>query len=368
MSVRLLADDLTGALDAAVRLVPLAGELPVVWDRDVALRENGAIALTTGTRDGTAADAVKAIGSLGDFWRGNALSFKKIDSLWRGNTLPELAALIDSKIFATVIIASAFPEQNRITRAGRQYWRRPGEKDWQPAELDLEAGLAAHGIAVKVAKTFPQAGFSGVWMFDAETSRDLDAIVAHGRGAAEPVLWCGSAGLAGALAGPTPVGTVMPIAMPATVIVGSEHAVSRDQVEAVRVAGLATVIDFGTDAAKWGEAIARAEGAADSVVFWFSPARKVAPAEADKTMTAFFDRLTLGYEPPGALVVVGGETLSRLTRAAQATRLLPVREITPGIALAQIADGRWSGLSVVSKSGAFGANNFIAELLRKGTL
>lgn len=368
MSVRLLADDLTGALDAAVRLVPLAGELPVVWDRDAALRENGAIALTTDTRDGGADEAVKAIRALGDFWRGNALSFKKIDSLWRGNTLSELAALIESRAFATVIIASAFPEQNRITREGRQYWRRPGEREWRPADLDLHAGLVARGIAVNVTKAFPPADFSGVWMFDAETTRDLDAIVAHGRGAAGPVLWCGSAGLAGALAGPAPVGTVMPVMMPATVIVGSEHAVSRDQVEAVRAAGLATVIDFGTDKATWGEAVARAEGAMDSVVFWFSPAKKVTAVEADKAMTAFFDRLTLGYEPPGALIVVGGETLSRLTRAAQATRILPVREITPGIALAQIADGRWSGLSLVSKSGAFGATNFIAQLLRKGTL
>src|SRR6478736_4126576 len=104
MSVRLLADDLTGALDAAVRLVPLAGELPVVWDREAALREHGAIALTTGTRDESAEDAVKAIKALGDFWRGNSLSFKKIDSLWRGNTLPEMIALIESKAFATIII------------------------------------------------------------------------------------------------------------------------------------------------------------------------------------------------------------------------------------------------------------------------
>lgn len=372
MSVRLLADDLTGALDAAVRLVPLAGELPVTWDRGAALDTEGSLALVTNTRDGGADDAVRAVLGLDAFWDASSgtLAFKKIDSLWRGNTLPELAALIESGAFVTVIVATAFPEQNRVTRDGLQFWRRPGERDWMLAAQDLRAGLVARDIAVNVAPVgaLPQPGFSGVWMFDAETTADLDAVVACGRHATGPVLWCGAAGLAGALAPQPPHAATTQITMPATIIVGSDHGVSRSQVEAVRAADVATVIAFGADETQWDGAVAAARDATRSVVLWFSPATQLVPDQAETVMSAFFERLAAGFRPRGALVVSGGETLFRLCRAAQASRVIALCEISPGIAQARIAGGGWDGLSLISKSGAFGASDFLATMLRKGSL
>jgi hypothetical protein len=46
--LRLLADDLTGALDSAARFVPLTGPVAVTW-QDVAV--DGSVALDSGTRD-----------------------------------------------------------------------------------------------------------------------------------------------------------------------------------------------------------------------------------------------------------------------------------------------------------------------------
>lgn len=373
MNVRLLADDLTGALDAAVRLVPLAGELPVTWTRDAALDAEGSLALVTNTRDGGADDAVRAVSGLDDFWDApsGALAFKKIDSLWRGNTLPELAALIESGSFVTVIVATAFPEQNRVTRDGLQFWRRPGERDWMLAAQDLRAGLVARDIAVNVAPVgaLPEPGFSGVWMFDAETTADLDAVVACGRHATGPVLWCGAAGLAGSLAGGQPPhAATTQIAKPATIIVGSDHGVSRSQVEAVSAADATTVIAFGADETQWDGAVAAARDATRSVVLWFSPATQLAPDRAETVMSAFFARLAEGFMPRGALLVSGGETLFRLCRATQADKVVALCEISPGIAQARIAGGRWDGLSLISKSGAFGAPDFLATMLRKGSL
>jgi uncharacterized protein YgbK (DUF1537 family) len=205
-------------------------------------------------------------------------------------------------------------------------------------------------------------------MFDAETGADLDAIVACGRAARAPVLWCGSAGLAGALAGFAGEGSPTPLAMPATIIVGSHHAVSRDQVAAVKAADAAEVLAFGADEGAWDGVIAQARRAARPVVLWFSPAQEMAAERAEATMTNFFDRLSAGFRPPGALIVTGGETLARLCRAARATRLVARREAAPGIAQARIADGRWGGLSLISKSGAFGATDFFVATLRKGSL
>lgn len=373
MNVRLLADDLTGALDAAVRLVPLAGELPVTWDRHAARNAEGSLALVTNTRDGDADAAVRAVSGLDAFWgtASGTLAFKKIDSLWRGNTLPELAALIESGAFATVIVATAFPEQNRVTRDGLQFWRRPGERDWMLAAQDLRAGLVARDIDVNVAPVgaLPEPGFSGVWMFDAETTADLDAVVACGRQATGPVLWSGAAGLAGSLAGEKPLrAATTQIAMPATIVIGSDHDVSRSQVEAVSAADVATVIAFGADETQWDRAIGAARDASRSIVLWFSPATQLAPDRAEAVMSAFFARLAAGFTPRGALVVSGGETLFRLCRAAQASRVIALCEISPGIAQARIAGGRWDGLSLISKSGAFGASDFLANMLRKGSL
>ena len=69
-------------------------------------------------------------------------------------------------------------------------------------------------------------------MRDAETDADLDAIVAEGRRLTGRVLWCGTGGLAGALAGhgtvPRPV-----LPLPLLALIGSDHPVSRAQVAAV---------------------------------------------------------------------------------------------------------------------------------------
>ncbi len=373
MTVRLLADDLTGALDASVRLVARAGELPVTWDAASAVTTDGPLALVTPTRDGPAKDAIAAIAALKNFWRADALAFKKIDSLWRGNTLPEMIALIESGVFATVIIATAFPEQNRITREGRQYWRRAANEEWQLVPQDLHAGLVQHGIAVTVAARGAELppSFSGVWMFDAESPTDLDAIAEVGRAARGPVLWCGAAGLAGALGGALRRPTRTRIERPVTMIVGTNHLVSRAQVEAIAAGEDASVLQIGIDAAAWDDLIARAAAqaaAGQSVVFWFSPDAELAPSQAEAAMSAFLQRLVERYRPPGTLLVTGGETLFRLCRAAGATRLLTGAEIAPGIATATFADGRWGGLSFVSKSGAFGAPGFLSELLRKGSL
>ncbi len=46
--LRLLADDLTGALDSAARFVPLVGPVPVVWAGPI---PSGTVAIDSGTRD-----------------------------------------------------------------------------------------------------------------------------------------------------------------------------------------------------------------------------------------------------------------------------------------------------------------------------
>ena len=79
--VRIVADDLTGALDAAAPLVGVAGPLPVLWDEGAAAEARGSLALDSELRD-REVPAARLAGAL----LGADLAYKKIDSLLRGST------------------------------------------------------------------------------------------------------------------------------------------------------------------------------------------------------------------------------------------------------------------------------------------
>ncbi len=173
-----------------------------------------AAAIDSGTRDMPEAAARVAIERVAPLLVGGAPAFKKIDSLLRGHVALELAACM--RWFDHCVLAPAFPFQGRITRGGRQLVR--SDAGWRDTGVDLAAALGALGVAVQVR--------------DAETDADLDAIVAEGRALSGRVLWCGTGGLAGALAGrravPWPA-----LPRPVLALIGSDHAVSRAQVAAV---------------------------------------------------------------------------------------------------------------------------------------
>ena len=184
--LRLLADDLTGALDSAAGFVPLTGPVSVTWH---AFAARGSVAFDSDSRDLSAEQAhrTRLKASSAQLLDGGAPAFKKIDSLLRGHVALELAACM--RRFDHCVLAPAFPFQGRITRDGRQLVR--SGDGWRDTGVDLSAELHALGVAARCC--------------DAETDADLDAIVAEGRRLAGRVLWCGTGGLAGALAGHRPV-------------------------------------------------------------------------------------------------------------------------------------------------------------------
>ena len=77
--------------------------------------------------------------------------------------------------------------------------RRTPEGEWYPVGKNLLAQLKAENIDARRGRP-DTLSHGGVQVFDAESDRDLDRVVEMGRHLAAPVLWCGSGGLAGALA------------------------------------------------------------------------------------------------------------------------------------------------------------------------
>lgn len=201
-SLRLLADDLTGALDAAAEFVALTGPVPAFWHGSIPSVLPANAALDSGTREVDATHAVALVHHLAPHFGGADIAFKKVDSLLRGHTIAELAACLRGEGWRYCALAPAFPYHGRITRAGRQYARNPGG-DWLPTGDDLVAALTAAGATAQPGR--PGADLNpGITVFDAETDVDLTAVAATVRRCPHPVLWSGTGGLAMAIAGGAP--------------------------------------------------------------------------------------------------------------------------------------------------------------------
>jgi uncharacterized protein YgbK (DUF1537 family) len=312
--LRLLADDLTGALDSAARFVPLTGPVAVTRG-DVAAA--GPVAIDSATRDLPPERAREMVEELAPLLDGGEPAFKKIDSLLRGHVALELAACM--RRFDHCVLAPAFPFQGRITRDGRQLVRN-GD-GWGEVGVDLAVELRAQGIVAN--------------MRDAETDADLNAIVVEGRRLAGRVLWCGTGGLAGALAGHRPVPRPA-LPQPILALIGTDHPVSLAQVAVAPSRRSVVICDLlpGTD-------------------------RNQARKDINRTFSELLQRV----ERPGTLFVTGGQTLRDLCDALGVTWLEVDGEIEPGVPTSLMRGGPWDGQRVVSKSGAFGDTGFLAALL-----
>ncbi len=345
-TLRLLADDLTGALDSAAGFVPLVGTVPTFWRAPLAMPATAAI--DGETREIAARELAAAMRALAPLLDGADIAFKKIDSLLRGWVVAELNELADR--FDRCILAPAFPFQGRITRDGRQLVR--SDAGWRDVGVDLAGGLARWGDRLTLC--------------DAETDDDLDAIVARGRALHGRVLWCGTGGLAGALTGH--LGVPRPhLPRPILALIGSDHAVSAAQIAAA--ARLHHVLPATKRAA-----VARSpSGDRASVALSLrnggaAVATAAVPSGVSRELalgviTAAFRDLLRTIERPGTLIVSGGETLRAMCGALAADRLDLDGEIEPGVPTSILRGGPFDGLRVVSKSGAFGGPDFLARML-----
>ncbi len=332
---RLLADDLTGALDSAAAFCTAFGPVPVAWTDDA---EAPVLALDSASRDVDATTARARVAALASALAGADLAFKKFDSLLRGHVAAEIAACMAAGHWDAVVVAPAFPAQGRITRHGRQL------AHGSDVGADLARALSELGIPV----AHRQHGDDlppGVSLWDAESDADLDSIAALER---RRVLWCGSAGLAGALARRDGASrpTATDLRRPVVVLVGSDHPVALGQMAACGGPLHSATPDIGHGA-----------------VVTVSIPPDTARADAAMLIAAGFAEMLARIEPPGTLIVVGGETLRAVCIALDAGGLTVDGEVTAGVATSRLRGGRWDGLRIVSKSGAFGDAGLLARLL-----
>ncbi len=354
IDIRLLADDLTGALDSAVAFASAGSGVAVTWWPH---RHAGArAAIDLATREGGEAEAARRHAEFAPWLSAGRICFKKIDSVLRGHPVAEIAACIEAGGFERVIVAPAFPFQGRVTRAGRQWRLDREEQVGPPLGRDLARRFAvAHGRPGDAPRR-------RVTVYDAETQHDLDDIVSAVGVRSASTLWVGSGGLAAALARHLDWtdGAAVACRGPFLALVGTDNEVTRRQVRhfAERDAQAEIVIGGDVAAARARLVERMARGAPSLVTVAANGDRRAAARRVERAFAELLD----GLPKPGTLLVTGGETLRSVCETLGSARLVVEKAIEPGLPVSRMGGGRFDGVVTISKSGGFGEPGLFSRL------
>ena len=345
MRLCIIADDLTGALDAAapfagrglcvrVALDPGATAMVVAQNPDV-------MAVSTRSRDGDEDAARAAMAQVLAALPPGPQLMKKVDSRLKGHVAAELAVLAPP----AMLVAPAIPDFGRITRDGQVR----GFGVATPIDIRDRLGALAGRAIIP----------------DIETPEEMRAALAH---APQDALLVGARGLSEALsiamtgqAVPTPV---RPRASRALMIVGSQDPITLAQVERV-APGLSCA-----DAPLGDLAGAGTLAGADHLLVQATPADTATrPPEAVARALArsTHPRLTAGRQ---AILLTGGATAEAVL-AEMGVRILDLRgECLPGLPVGVPVGptvgptaGQDDGTCIIAKSGGFGDVNTLALVL-----
>lgn len=356
--VAIIADDFTGAADAAAPFADRGAEVSLVfaWPPrpDVEV-----LALVTDTRWRDERDAAAMVAETvgrARQWGADRL-FVKVDSTLRGNVRAEVGAALAAWGTTDCVATPAFPGQGRVVRDGVLY-------------------VHDEARPRRVAEHFPP----GVLVVDAETEEMLDEIARSVtlRGAVA----VGSAGLARSIAGAHyPVtatdgaGQVRRRAIAKAagvlVVVGTWHPVSRGQARVLVETGAVPVTAGQPAQAAVGDA-ARVLQAGGRVVLTTPAIDDIAPdspaAAAMATELGEAVAAILAAAPTAALVMTGGATAYGIALALGMSEFRLVAEVEAGIAVGElvVSDRR---IAAVTKSGGFGTEDALVravEILEGG--
>lgn len=388
-TVAVVADDLTGAADAAVGFLRASLTAIVTWadpDFDARLlRDTDVVAIDARTRvhDSARAATITAKTVTTLFEAGVTTLYKKIDSTLRGHIGVEVAAALGSwRPGSLAIVAPAFPAMGRVTIDGRV--RVHGVVTDRPAIATLlnDAGLRTHTIDLATARggnltaALRQAQEHGVdaVVCDAEIDEDLAAIASAGRALGTRAVWVGSGGLTHMLATSVVTGgrgastVLVRGAGGVLTVIGSATEIAAQQAAHLLASGVSVVevspdVLEGNDRSKreaLGARIAEALSTGDVVVTLTSATRAEERRELAKHLG---DLIRPCVATASGLVLTGGETATHVLRVGGVTALRLIEEIEAGVPLS-IGIGERS-IPVVTKAGAFGDQATLTRALQR---
>ncbi|MFF2319128.1 4-hydroxythreonine-4-phosphate dehydrogenase PdxA [Arthrobacter sp. NPDC058097] len=400
-AVLVQADDFSGAAEAGQCFAAHGLDTRLLLSPD-ATTENVPDVVVVDTHSRAVAPASAAAASAAVFGSaaagGASVLFKKIDSLWRGNVGPELAAL--SALGHHVVVAGALPQLNRTVVGGRPFadgvrlertdlwW---AEAAAPPAEIAQLLGpgaavqlaelpvLRSGGLAAYLAEAL--SGAPATVIVDGETSADLEAVAdavleLDFRAGGRRIVLAGTGGMALLLASKLGTSSArnaqkpVPQALtttggprPLLAAVGSASAKAAAQLRNLEAGGFTTLRiapdqlkrpeDFRPRLAAAKELLAAGKPAAVTV-----SADVVNPQESGRIVRNLA-RLAAGAAASAAdLILTGGETAREVLDALGIRALTPLVSVQHGAVVSLSDDGRLVG----TKPGSFGDNDALVQL------
>jgi uncharacterized protein YgbK (DUF1537 family) len=367
----ILADDLTGACDAAAAFTPRVGPVGVVLDpiRAVpAAAGTDLVVLNTQSRLLSPRASRRRVAKVARSLRGRPVIYKKTDSVLRGPAGAELQAV--ARLFPRhpLFVIPAIPELGKTTRDGRLF----------------EHGIPAHQTEYGTDPISPLAtneirqiiGASGRVDFeapDAETSEDIARVVERALAGGTAIL-AGSVGLADELARCVQprAWTIATGSVPRRVLIlsGSRYRTACAQLRLAASAFDEEVLDVGLEEDER-DTLQRCRG--KSVVFLQLDTGE--PRKRPETRRRLFSafrrtgRIIRGYDPD-AVGIVGGETAYLILRLLRTTHLRVEGREQPGVPYGIIGDGDLRGCAFATKGGSVGTPDacvrMVACMARRG--
>ena len=419
--IAIIADDLTGANDTGVQFAKAGLRTHVVIAAVDHALPGTADVLVLNT-DSRGLDAPAAYGRAA--WAAQLVKdssvpvvYKKVDSTLRGNLGAEIDAVMDVFDFDCAVVVPAFPRIGRITAGGyhllNQIPLQSTEiaQDGQSPVTDsrLAAVLSAQSryrvehieLAVVLAgETAMRDHLNGclaagarLISFDATDGAHLQAITLAMHRSGRHILWVGSAGLAECLSAlyHLPACHVCKEqenkGLPVLVVAGSVSRVTAAQVDAfltrpdsalVTVDGEALLKDPDKEVVRCVNrarehirqhkhvAIVSSNGR-ESVEKVRLCGRRIG---LDSTAVREVIASNLGVmirqlvdEGVEGVLITGGDTAVQVCRALDAVSMEVCSEVAPGIPFCRLSSGKYAGLKVVTKAGAFGDEQAINQAI-----
>lgn len=331
LRLAIIADDLTGALDAAAPFAGVPGGV-VVATRSEALgealaRNAGVVAVSTRSREIGADEARLGVARVLDALPPEVRRFKKVDSRLKGNVAAELAPFGVRRL----LVAPAIPEFGRIVRGG---------------------ALQGFGVDDPIAIA-PLLGPAARHADVPDTEAPADMLAALDRAGDDAVL-VGARGLATALAARlgVAVGRRAVLPRPICIAVGSTDPITLGQVARLRQA----LPGLGYRAAPSGVLSAR-PGAMTATVTLLQMTPGEAAGAAGEAARRFAEGASPWLRAARTMLLTGGATAEACLDAL-GIEVLSIRgEVLPGLPVSDA--GEWA---VVTKSGGFGTPDTLLRL------
>ncbi len=418
----MVADDLTGALDATVPFLPgpvavlpsglTAGVRGTDLDERLEVAQGlkvRVLGIDTASRHlppQRAADRVRAVVSWALSRPERPQIIKKIDSALHGNVLAELQAVVAACDYPGVVLCPALPAQGRVTVGGLHYDVGPGKHvvgrvlSPEDAATDLRRFVPSGYRVVSIDARCVRAaeltdslraatGRRSLALVDAASDEDLAVLAASLRDVPS-VLLVGSSGLARAVArlrdssGGQNLG---PVAGPQLVVTASRHAAVRGQLHKLAaerddvcvieldVAGLEA--DKADDQTSAMVLRARKVLVSGGVAVLTVPLvaltdeRRAVPHQAtsvaiNSALAALTARVLDSGVQPSRLFLLGGDVAAAVCRRLDVDILVPTGEASPGTVICTgiTRASRSTPLpSILMRSGGFGDENDLLTLI-----